>query len=290
MHSMIGSRVMKSLVADAKTWKRFCPSLYINSVVHRFNLEDAKQLSTPINSNMHLLKDDSAEDKQEMKDIPYHELVGALNWLAVGSQPDIAFAVGQLAQFLENPGQVHWDAAKRVVRYLKTTKELRLTYRGGDKHGFEGYSDADGATQDHRHVVSGFAVLVDGGAISWSSKKQELVTLSMMEAEYVSTTHAAKELIWFRCLIEEIFRPLSHPIVLHLDNQLAITLANSEGQFHTCTKHINICYHFIKFAIQNRTIVLIYCPTKNMIADIVTKPIPLIKHKYLTHDLGLILV
>ena len=223
-----------------------------------------------------------------MKGVPYRELVGALNWLAVGSQPDIAFAVGQLAQFLENPGRVHWDAAKQVVRYLKTTKELRLTYRGGDKYGFEGYSDADGATQDHRRAVSGFAVLIDGGAISWSSKKQELITLSTMEAKYIGATHAAKELIRFRCLIKEIFRPLSHPIVLHLDNQSAIALANSEGQFHACTKHINIHYHFIKFAIQNGTIILIYCPTENMSAYILTKPIPLIKHKYLTHDLGLI--
>ena len=157
---------------------------------------------------MCLLKDDSptsAEGKQEMKGVPYHELVGALNWLMVGSQPDIAFAIGQLAQFLENPGQVHWDAAKQVVRYLKTMKELRLMYGGGDKHIFEGYPDADGATQDHRRAVSGFAVLVDGGAISWLSKKQELVTLSTMEAEYVGATHAAKELIWFQHLIEEIF-------------------------------------------------------------------------------------
>jgi Reverse transcriptase (RNA-dependent DNA polymerase) len=266
---------------------------YINSVIRRFNLEDSKPLSTPIDSNTRLLKDDcptSAEDKQEMKDVPYRELIGALNWLAVGSQPDITFVIGQLAQFLENPGRVHWDAAKRVVRYLKSTKDLKLTYGGGDKHGFEGYSDADGATQDHRHTISGFAVLVDGGAVSWSSKKQELVTLSTMEAEYVGATHAAKELIWFRHLIEEIFHPLSYPIVLHLDNQSAIALANSEGQFHACTKHIDICYHFIKFAIQNGTIILLYCPTKNMIADILTKSVPLIKHKYMTHDLGLVSV
>jgi hypothetical protein len=89
------------------------------------------------------------------------------------------------------------------VRYLKATKDLKLTYRGGDKCGFEGYSDADGATQDHRCAISGFVILLDGGAISWSSKKQELVTLSTMEAEYVSATNATKELIWFQHLIDE---------------------------------------------------------------------------------------
>ena len=248
------------------------------------------------------MKDDCptiTEDQQEMKKIPYREAIGALNWVAVGSRPDIAFVVSQLAQFLENPGRVHWDAAKRVIRYLKTTKDLKLTYGGSERCGFEGFSDADGATQDHRCAISGFAILVDGGAVSWSSKKQELVTLSKkqelvtlstMEAKYVSTTHTAKELIWFRRLITKIFRPLLDPTILHLDNQSAIALANSEGQFHTHSKHIDIQYHFVKFCIQDCSIVLLYCPTEDMIADILTKSLPLIKHKYFTHDLGLISV
>ena len=130
--------------------------------------------------------------------------------------------------------------AKRVIRYLKLTKTLKLTYGGGEKRGFEAYLDADGVTQDHRHAISGFAVLVDGGAVSWMSKKQELVTLSTMEAEYVGATHTAKELIWFQQLISEIFRPLENPSILHLDNQSVIALANSEGQFHAHTKHIDI--------------------------------------------------
>ena len=193
-----------------------------------------------------------------------------------------------MAQFLENPSQVHWEAAKHVVRYLKTTKGLKLTYGGSERHGFEGFLDADGATQDHRRAISGFVVLVDGGTVSWSSEKQELVTLSTMEAEYVSATH--KELIWFQHLIEEIFWPLSSPTVLHLDNQSAIVLANSEGQFHACSKHIGIRYHFIKFCVQDGSIILSYCPTEDMLADILTKAVLLIKHKYFTHDLGLLSV
>jgi hypothetical protein len=140
--------------------------------------------------------------------------------------------VGQLAQFLENPGHVHWEAAKRVVRYLKGTIDLKLTYSGGEQCEIEGYADADGATLDHRHVIPGFVVLVDRGAVLWSSKKQELVTLSTMEAKYISATHAAKELIWFCHLIKEIFRPLIFPTILHLDNQSVIILANSKNQFH----------------------------------------------------------
>ena len=111
--------------------------------------------------------------------------------------------------------------------------------------------------------------------VTWNQKKMRPATRNSVMGFY---TQIALQM------------PLSYPIVLHLDNQSAIALANSEGQFHARTKHIDICYHFIKFTVQNGTIVLLYCPTENMIANILTKPIPLIKHKYLTHDLGLILV
>ena len=85
-----------------------------------------------------------------MKTIPYQEAIGALNWIAVGSRPDIVFVVSQPAQFLENPGRVHWEATKQVIRYLKTTKELKLTYGESQRRGFEGFLDVDGAMQEHR--------------------------------------------------------------------------------------------------------------------------------------------
>lgn len=74
-------------------------------------------------------------------------------------------------------------------------KKLTLTYRGG-KLGLKGFMDADRASQEHFHAISGYAFLIDGGAVSWSFKKQELITLSMAEAKYVATMHAAKEAIW----------------------------------------------------------------------------------------------
>ena len=117
-------------------------------------------------------------------------------YAAMGMRPDIAFATSTIAQFSENPGWVHWEAVKRIYKYLLGIKKLELTY-GGDKRGLVGYVDADGASQEHRCAISGYVFMIDGGAISWSSKKQELVTLSTMEAEYIAQTHAAKEAIWF---------------------------------------------------------------------------------------------
>jgi hypothetical protein len=133
---------------------------------------------------------------------------------------------------MESPGKVHLEAVKRVLRYLKGTKDLRLTYGKRGTRGMEAFVDADGATQEHRRAISGFVITIDGGAVSWMSKKQELVTLSTMEGEYVAATHAAKELLWLRHLIGDVFQLLCQPILLHCDNRSAISLTRSQGQFH----------------------------------------------------------
>ena len=104
-------------------------------------------------------------------------------YAAMGMRPDIAFATSTVAQFSENPGWAHWEAVKRNFRYLMGTKSLELTY-GGENRGLVSYVDADGASQEHRRAISGYVFMVDGGAVSWSSKKQELVMLSTTEACY----------------------------------------------------------------------------------------------------------
>ena len=263
---------------------------YISSILQRFNFADAKPLAMPMDPNVQLSKEQcpvSVKEIAAMKHVPYREAVGSLMWAAIGTRPDIAYSVGTLSKFLDNPGSTHWDAAKRVFRYLLGTKDWRLTY-GIGKKGLEGFSDADGMSEEYRRAISGYAFILDGGAISWSSKKQELVTLSTTEAEYVAMTYAAKEAAWLRQLISELFRPLEYPITLHGDNQSAIALAHSDiGQFHARTKHIDIRYHFIRYVIANGTIRLVYCPTNDMVADTLTKALPSAKAKHFASALGL---
>jgi hypothetical protein len=184
------------------------------------------------------------EEVADMCKVLYREAVGSLNYCAVATRPDIAFSVSLLAQFMENPGRIHWEAVKRVFRYLSGTKNWRLIY-GTTESGLEGYTDADGSSQEHRHAISGYVFLVNGGAVSWSSKKQELITLSTAESEYVAATYAAKEAIWIRQIINEIFwQPITKPITLYSDSQSAIALTK-DGLYHVRTKHIDIRYHFI---------------------------------------------
>ena len=208
-----------------------------------------------------------------------------LMYAAMGACPDIMFATSMVAQYSDNPGWAHWKAMKQIFRYLLGTKALELTY-GGDKRGLVGYVDADGASQEHRRAISGYIFMVDGSAVSWSSKKQELVTLSTTEAEYVAQTHAAKEAIWLRQIFTELFGPIDTPTTLFSDSKSAIALAN-DGHYHACTKHIDIRYHFIHYIIEARTIKLVYCPTDDMTADTLTKMLPSTKAKHFANALGL---
>ena len=118
--------------------------------------------------------------------MPYSEAIGSVLWPVVVSRPDAAYAVGILSQFIQNLGPAHWEGVKRVINYLGSTKDLWLTFGGGREGAVEGFCDADWASQKHRHSISGFSFHYGAGAVSWSSKKQPVVSLSSTEAEYVA--------------------------------------------------------------------------------------------------------
>ena len=261
---------------------------YIASILERFNLQDAKAVDTPMLPSVTYSKQDSPAndtERERMARVPYREAIGSLMYASVATRPDITFAVSTLSQFLNNPGEAHWEAVKRVYRYLSGTRDLVLTY-GGDKHELRGHTDADGASQEHRHAISGYCYSIDGGTVAWSSKKQELVTLSTVEAEYVVATHASKEAIWLRRLIGDLISHSDNSTTLLCDNQSAVHLAHSDN-YHARTKHIDIRYHFIRDVIEREEIKLLYCPTDDMTADIFTKALTRFKVFKHAHGLGL---
>ena len=114
-------------------------------------------------------------------------------------------------------------------------KNYKLTL-GRNQDGLLGYADADWASQDHRHSISAYIFQIDGGSISWSCQKQNIVALSSTEAEFIALTHATKEALWLQNFITEVIQPLKSPIRLHSDNQSAITIVYGNQQ-HARTKH-----------------------------------------------------
>jgi hypothetical protein len=262
---------------------------YIESIISRYNFDDARPLSMPMDPSIKLSKNDSprtAADMGKMRNKPYREAVGSLMYASTGTRPDITYAVGQICRFGENPGIAHWEAVRRIFCYLKGTKDLWLVLGAAVDKAIVGYTDADGMSNEDRHAISGYVFLVDGGAVSWSSKRQELVTLSTTEAEYVAATHAAKEAVWLRAFISEVFQPINNPLTLYSDNQSAIALTKND-QFHARTKHIDIRFHYIRYIVADGKISLIYCPTNDMVADTLTKALPSAKAKHFAAAFGL---
>jgi hypothetical protein len=202
------------------------------------------------------------------------------------TRPDIVFQVGILSQFVQNPGKLHWEALKRAIIYLNTTKDLWLTLGGKGNENLIVFTDADWASQADRHSISGYTMKIGIGAVTWSSKKQPVIALSSTESEYIGQTHSLKEILWVREFLGELTTKFSCPTPLYSDNQGAIALAKN-NKFHARSKHIDICYHFIREAVENETVKLSYVPTAKSVADIFTKPLPAPKFTLFRSALGL---
>ena len=184
---------------------------YIDSILRHYNFDELKPLSSPMDPSIHLTTEQSPTSTAQhtiMCDKPYHEAVGALNWATLTTRPDITFAVATVTRFAANPGPAHWEAVKQIFRYLSSTCDLWLTY-GETKRALEGYADADGSMNKDRRAITGYAFLIDGGAVSWSSKWQEIISLSTTESEYVAATHGMKEALWLRSVMSTRVRTAS---------------------------------------------------------------------------------
>ena len=240
---------------------------YINTVLERFGMQDSNPVATPLDPSAKLVP---LPDGEASADVPYATAIGSLMYAAVGTRPDIAFAVQALSQFNARPSNAHWTAVKHVMRYLKGTRHLGLQF-GATTLDLVGYSDADWAQSlVDRRSTSGYVFKLAGGPVSWSSKKQPTVALSTMEAEYIALAHAAKEAIWLRALLTELGHAPNGATPLFSDNQAAIAFAH-DNQFHARAKHIDIRHHFVRERIEADDISVTYCASEDNCADMLTK-------------------
>ena len=257
---------------------------YILKMLEKFGQEDAKVVATPSDVNVKLSKDDGLSKPVDQTE--YQSMVGSLLYAAMGTRPDIAQAVGAVSKYNSCPNEAHLTAVKRILKYLKGTVDLALKFQKTNERLY-GYSDADwaGDTDDRRSTTGNLFILA-GGPVSWLSKKQATVALSTSEAEYIAVSAASQEAIWLRRLLQDLGVDETKPTNLLEDNQSAIAMSqNPVG--HARTKHIDVRHHFIREQVQEGAVKLSYCPSKSMIADLLTKPLPRVLFLNLRDSMGM---
>lgn len=255
---------------------------YIKKVIERFQMNNANGISTPFDSNLKLSKDgtDDGEDHETIR-VPYRQAIGSLMYAMVGCRPDIAYSVNFLAKFSEQPKSSHWNAIKRILRYLIDTKDYGLRYSGSCEYPSElvCYVDSDFAGDiDTRRSTAGYLLMYNGSPLFWKSTRQQTVAMSTTEAEFVAVSLAVRDILWLRQALNELGQEQLGPTEVFVDNQSALKLI-ANNQIHSRTKHIDVKHMFIREKQANGEIDCIYKNTDEQIADICTKA--LAKDRYI---------
>ncbi|XP_074313781.1 secreted RxLR effector protein 161-like [Silene latifolia] len=183
-------------------------STYVDKVIQRFNIIDSKKGFLPMSHGITLSKTQcpSTLDEQErMRKIPYASAIGSIMYAMLYTHPDVACALSMMSRYQNSPGEGHWTAANNILKYLKRTKDMFLVFGGDEELVVSGYTDASFRTdRDDSQSQSGYIFLLNGGAVSWKSSKQDTVADSTTEAEYIAASEATKEAVWIRKFVWEL--------------------------------------------------------------------------------------
>nr|GEV11871.1 retrovirus-related Pol polyprotein from transposon TNT 1-94 [Tanacetum cinerariifolium] len=211
--------------------------------------------------------------------------LGSLMFAMICTRPDIAHAVGVVSRYMAEPGRGHWEAVKRILRYVKGTSDVALCFGDSDLI-VTGYVDSDYAGDlDGSKSTTGYVFTLSGGTISWVSKLQSVVAMSTTKAEYVAAAQASKEAVWLKMLLEELGYK-QEKITLFCDNQSALYLERNPT-FHSKTKHIQVQYHFVREKVKEGTVDMQKIHTDDNVADYLTKAINGDKFKWCRSSCGL---
>ena len=297
---------------------------YAIKVLQKFNMENCKKTETPMATGVKFCNtgttSNNAGEQSANKsmsecsdlqvkevDVPYREAIGSLMYLMTCTRPDLASSLQILSRFMTKPAKEHWEGVKRVLRYLKGTKSHGILFKKSGFLKITGFFDVDwGGCVDTRRSTSGYVFSLCGGAVSWSSKRQNSVALSSCESECMSATHAAKEAVWQRNIVRELIsknsgsRDVWQKIIdrkcvgdddvaidIYIDNQSAIELLKNP-KFHARSKHIDIQLNFVRELIDENRLNFIFIATEFQVADILTKSLPKDKTIFCRTGMGIV--
>uniref|UniRef100_A0A1J3FNB4 Putative mitochondrial protein n=1 Tax=Noccaea caerulescens TaxID=107243 RepID=A0A1J3FNB4_NOCCA len=243
---------------------------YAADILHRANMSNCKPCNTPVDTSAKL----QADVGQPVEDATlYRSLAGALQYLTF-TRPDIAYAVQQICLFMHAPREPHFNALKRILRYIKGTITQGLHITPSNTTTLTAYTDADwGGCPNTRRSTSGYCVYLGDNIISWSSKRQQTISRSSAEAEYRGVANAVAETVWVRNLLLEIHCPIKTATLVYCDNVSAVYLSTNPIQ-HQRTKHVEIDIHFVREKVALGQVRVLHVPSSQQYADIFTKGLP----------------
>lgn len=244
---------------------------YVEKILERFEMANCKPIKTP--------EGPAPPDQNAAKlnqEVPFKEAIGSLLYLTTATRPDISHAVNIVSRTGE-PTVTHWSAVKRILRYLKGTPNLGIEFRRLHTLRLEVWSDADYANdKETRRSTTGYLITINSAPVAWKSQRQASVSLSTAEAEYISASEAAKELLPIRRLLHELKLIDNTPTPIYIDNLSTIFIAKDEGQ-NTRSKHVDVRTKWMKEMVEERTIKPQHVASANQKADILTKALGRVK-------------
>jgi histone deacetylase 1/2 len=266
LHYFLGVEVTRNSGGISLTQQKYSLDL-----LRRTRMENCKSVTTPMCTQEkssrelgHSLSEDDA--------FQYRSVVGALQYLTL-TRPDISFVVNKVCQFLSKPTDVHWEAVKRILRYVKGTVSTGLSIRKSASTLISVFTDADWAgCTDDRRSTGGFVVFFGPNLISWSARKQPTVSRSSTEAEYKALANGTAEATWLQSLLRELNVAQPRPPVLWCDN-LGATYLTANPVFHARTKHIEVDFHFVREKVALGALEVRFVSSADQIADAFTKPV-----------------
>ncbi len=261
-------------------------SFYVEQMLRDHEMWDCKSLITSMNASCRLIKTFDEYTVDKSLKISYQSIVRSLMYIMLKTRFDIAYFISIINRYVFNFTQTHWQAVKRIFRYLRETYQMKLLFREALRF-LEDYTNSNWTEdQNIRRSISEYAFNVDSEIISWFSKRQSIVTFSICEIEYTEQTLTVKEIIWLRNLMTQLTSDVeySQAIMIYEDNQDVIALIKN-SQFHARTKHIDIQTHFIREKVIEDSIDLAYVSIDQMITDDLTKS--LVRDKFIQFRVAL---
>ena len=279
IHSYLGCEIHRE---DGKTL--LSQRHYAEDVLRTYEAWDCIPALTPMKPGARLTKEQCNLAPDASFHRRYRGIVGSLGYLVNMTRPDLAWSYSELSKYVQYPGQEHMDAANHVLRYLRGTYDQAIIYTRSDKAAdvLWGWVDSDWAADlDSRRSHTGYVLMLTGGAISWKSRRQDCVSLSTSEAEYVAASQCGQEVLYLREILRDFGFVQTIPTEVYEDNLACVAMSENPVR-RKFSRHIDIRYYFVRDLVAHGVMKLVPLRTHNMVADQLTKSLPapaLVKHR-----------